>query len=495
MNSVPVRQVTPKQNPLEITPYEFVADNCSLPIGYCINCCRQKNITTYDDLQTTLNELFSTYVRILDSNGKSKAVAYNTNLLKYLNLINAAVSSEFNLYRPLLPEKYRQYLINNRQPNPTRFLILSHMLMPNLDYVYIQQNLNSLKFGVNAFWSRLIGTNSQQQSFLYLYSEIGGVGKSLFWKFIEAWAKKYKVSHTYSTITNSNFVGAEFNQNLICYIDDMTKSSLKDWPNMNRIIDGQSYKVEFKHDMPYYTKPRCLLITSSNFLPEENNYRRIQESLVRFSSNTFKITDAEVKEHFLMKNGSIDIDAYADIVEEWLLSAPYSNYSYEDCITDCISINFVDVLGEKKYAKFVIMLELMNRYPRNSFTPNGSGFAYASKKLEDKDKLLTADIAANILRTLANAKIIKQISDSTNSISVKYDLDPLYDNINEISKEEITLNINTWSKGASNLEKESVIIHKMFDYLSNKEPLIYYDNDPLIEVNERLRSQKDENNI
>lgn len=490
MTNIPVRQVTPKSLPLEITPYEFIADNCSVPIEYCINYCKKKKINTYEELQTNLNEIFSTYIRILDSNGKSKAVTFNISLLRYLSLIAATVSNEFNLYPSVIPDDYKQYLLSNKKPNPLRFLAFSHILMPNLDHVYFQQNLNSLKFACNTFWSRLAGGSSQLQSFLYLYSEIGGVGKSLFWKFIEAWAKKHNVSYSYSSITNSNFVGPEFNQNLVCYIDDMTKSSLKDWPNMNRIIDGQSYKVEVKYGSPYYTKPRCLLITSSNFLPEENNYRRIQNSLVRFSSETFKITDPEIKNHFLMKEGSIDIDAYADIVEEWLLSAPLPDYSYEDKNNSCAPINFVDVLGENRYTIFKIMLEIINQYPQGSFTANGSGFSYISKKLEDKDKFITPHDASNVLRTLANNKIIKQINDSVDLRTRKYDISPLYDNLDTISSEEIDYNISTWNKNAPNLKKESIIAHEMIKQLSSSFNYELKDNDPLVIADNRIREQQ-----
>lgn len=490
INTPPVRKINLKNTPLEITPYEFTSNDCQLPTEYILTYCKQNNISSYDDLQTTLNELFTSQIRIIDGKGNTKAVAFNTSFLKHLDMISLNVSSKLGLYPPIIPENYKQELLKRKKPNPARFLVLSHILMPNLDYAYLAQNLNSLKYAANAFWSRLEDNLFQQQSFLYLYSEIGGVGKNTFWNFIKVWAEKHNVNYSESSITNSSFVGPEFNRNLVCYIDDMTKSSLKDWPNMNKIIDGQSYKVEVKYSMPYYTKPRCLLIASSNFVPDENNYRRIRNSLIRFSSETFQITDPETQKHFLMKNGSIDFDAYADIVEEWFLSAPPLNYSYDEIAKNCAAINFVDILGNKRYPIFTTMIELLRTYPVNSFTPNGTGFSYISKKLEDKDRYITPDSAANILRTLANAKIIKQVSDNLNLVSKKYDLSPLYENADKILNDEIIYNFGTWDKSASNLVKESIIVHQMLNSF-DKSDLITGPDDPLVKTNERLRVQKE----
>ena len=297
-------------------------------VNYCEEYKKSMNAQklTYLYVRRACEEALTKYIKI--SSGKSKPYAIDSKeLLDRFDFFVDQTSKELDVFPDIVERPTIAQLKQKKKPNPIAFLYYTYLLMPNLDPNYFTQNMNNIRTSVNTLWDRLTQTkHSSLQSMLYLYSTEGGVGKSVFQNIIRDWAKTKKVNFAYSRVPHNQFVGDEYNKNAICLLSDITADECNNWNRMNDLIDGGDYVVEQKGKDRYELKAQAFLIGSSNFHSKDPNNRRMNHSIVQFGAT--KLDPISDHTAFVLKDDSVDIDYYIDIVDKWICSCPNNGFDY-----------------------------------------------------------------------------------------------------------------------------------------------------------------------
>ena len=460
----------PEPDPLTISPGFFTLNDCEIPLAYCKEYCEYKGTKTYEDVSKAIQEAFDTKIWILTgtidketNQPKSKPAGFDRELIKYRNDILTKVANSFEVYPPTIDSTYLEYLKTHKKPSPKDFLLASHLLLPDMQASNLVENLNNLKNAVNVLWDRIANIEAPEPSLLYLFSDIqGGTGKSLFWTFIETWAREKGVKVSATSIPTDKFCGSEYSKNAICYVDEATVKDLENWPRINPIINGTNYKVEEKGSKPYYPKTQCLLVIASNFKPlSENNPRRLERSYVSFR-DSFKITDPSFHKYFLLsKPGIIDKQAYVPIVEKWILSAPEESFDYSSYVNTVFQkgAKWRMALGDDGFIKLQQILQGIRSFDTTKLW-NATNVYY---RLKNNNDIATKDLGvaniSSILMTLSNKGLIKRAEkDNVNLHQVEYDLSPVFADADEILLGDITYGISGLSARDHNIVIEEAIV-------------------------------------
>lgn len=313
----------PEVEPVTVKKMNLTRDLIDILVNYCKLC----DIKNYEDVRQACRNCLSRYIFISNGN-KYISVSNSKDLIDRYDFLVDQTSSELGILPEIVSPLFLKKIEENRKPNPVEFLYYTYLLFPNLDPNQFSHNMNVIKRSVNVLWDRLSGTkHSSLQSMLYLYSTEGGVGKSVFQNIIYEWSKQNDIKVTSTRVPHNQFVGDEFNKNGICILSDIRKDECENWCRNNDLIDGTNYVVEKKGKDRYELKCQSFLIGSSNFKPKDENNRRIDNSIVTFSSSKLE----PITEHkaFKLKDNKVDIDYYVPIVDKWICSCPdiYFDYS------------------------------------------------------------------------------------------------------------------------------------------------------------------------
>lgn len=414
---------------------------------------------TYEELESVLTDLLSNYILISSSVWDDKnSITRTTRKLagqyedtkEIKNTLLHYFEEKYGIYKTLIPQDYLDYLIQNKKPDIYSFISYSLLLMPNLRYTEISKNINNLIRGVNAFWERIQGVRDPAIQFmLYLISEdTGGTGKGNFYTMIETWAKKHNIEIGSTKVSTNQFTSGIYHENILVWLNEVSKNVLNNWAGMNDMIDGKKYIIENKYKMPYESKVRSFIIASSNFRPQENNSRRI--AYIEFGSTQLD-PDTTRKVYKVTSEskvvGYIDFDYYADIFEKWLLSVPpYKSEGYS--FGQGFEFNNYQVLkwstelnNEEFYGLQYIcqaLNETTSQYSVNVIYKN----LLDKRRNEwdfDKRSVLGPTSIDAILRKLHQRGLIKKISEAKNTKSVYYDLQDLINDKDAIVSSEYRL--------------------------------------------------------
>lgn len=450
---------------------------------YIIETCKSLGISTFEEVQIVKSYCLNNKIFVWDGYNKDgsrklKPVSSEAIFKESIGM-TVDIAKELGIKQPkpiVIPSEYVEELKRKRNPNPAVFARTVQAMMPRLKYTNVIQNLNNMVRGMNALWSRILNSKSPIQSCLYLYSSKGKTGKGEFAKMANAWAIKHGAKSGFTNIPNNNFVGSEFGKNLLVSDTEVTRESVGDFSLLNKIIDGDEYVME-KKGMDRVSRPvTCFLILCSNFLPQDTNSRRINESLIIFSDIEFEVTrDNDNKEYIdngivlKKKDDAIDYDYYADLFETLLLSCPeykyrYNKYSYLTPVENSIFETameseptkvstlqaiavYLDALENKtgKTVKccspqflFERFNQLIKEYPQNGYFTDKGVQCYINQ--DDYDSVPFKDIVDksgkrkinDVLVTLRSKGLIKVAQEKSNSYAVMYDLTNLAENAKQI---------------------------------------------------------------
>ncbi len=327
--------------------------------------CKECGVVTYVGVKNCCSEALNQFIYV--DGARSTTIASKCKeFTDRFDFLVDKTASELGILPEIVNLKSFTKLVFNRKENPVEFLYYTHLLMPNLDPYYFSQNMNNLRNAVLVLWDRLSGIkHSSHQSMLYLYSTEGGVGKSVFQNIIEEWANNIGVKVTNTRVPHNQFIGDEFNKNGICILGDIRKDESLNWNKINELIDGSTYVVEQKGRDRYELKCQAFLIGSSNFKPDDENKRRINNSIVRFSSSRLEPISKYPDVFKLNTDGAVDIKYYIPYVTKWILSCPSIDFDYSKYQTlfkssasdwfeglddyDCYVLKKIALLSKRKY--------------------------------------------------------------------------------------------------------------------------------------------------
>ena len=304
--------------------------------------CKEVGASTYKDVEevfyySTINLIkYNTHKTFLDKNTNQQIdilePAIKNRVFRECDSFIKEIAYEAGVKDPLFGDaSYKEYLINNRKADPAKFIECIQFLTPMLDFAHIMENCNNSVKAINALWDRILelDSTSKSQSCHFSFSPFGEVGKSTFGKIVECWAKKHDIKCASAKLPTDKFTGPEFSKNLICFIDDIQSNDMKFWSNLNVIMDGGTYMVETKGRDAYPAESRCWLVVSSNFPVRDPNSRRVRDSIITYGDTKI---DRDNPEHYALskyrEDGSLDIDYYADVFEQMLLSCPKKGFTY-----------------------------------------------------------------------------------------------------------------------------------------------------------------------
>lgn len=499
MSVIPVRKIKPHEpDNLVLTRADFIGASKKTQyetvINYCTDYCKLFNLKETKEILNTLLYLYKNKVMIskkvtkkvekeIVENGVKKKVKFDETSdvpIPYAEFenklydtshdyISSQVLTALNVKPVIIDPTYYQYLLANKKPNAKDFLLCTQLLMPNLDVAMIEKNLDNLISAVNTLWSRLSQDDDQPQQLMYLFSNIlGGSGKGTFCKMLQVWAKAKGVEYGSAEISSDKFSDAVFNETAITVIQEAREDQLKNWPKMNDIIDGITYKIEGKGQVPYYAKPQCLLIVCSNEQPVENNPRRLRTSYIYFKSDGFKPKDNNSKTFFKWKTNpttgisNMDFEAYIPIVEKWILSVPPVGYQYP-CISQALLGNaykWARALERSEYWKLQEIAKTLNLdWSKEKWTAEGIYTKMREGDEYDKEKKLGRKSIASMLATLNQSGLIVKTKENVNEVYVQYDLSEVHKDADSIITGDINFEKIASNASTHNFFKEEQMVN------------------------------------
>lgn len=302
---------------------------------YITNACVIAKAEDVEEVKYILNYCLKNKIKLntnkFTEDGSYKLTpAINYRAFRESSMWCEGIAQDAGIKEKIIEPSYLEYLKNNRKEDPATFLECIKYLTPCLDYSHSIENFNNFVKAFNALWDRLLDKKNKRQSGLYLYSIIGGTGKTTFCNFLTEWANRKGVKLSTTRVPTDKFIGSEYSKNAICIITEVPKSALSNWEVMNNLIDGQTYRVEYKGRDPYEAEARSLIVCCSNFLPMEMNARRLRDSYIHFGSTPLNLSNEKHKELTRMnENSEFDYDFYVDLIEKALLSVPKASYTYD----------------------------------------------------------------------------------------------------------------------------------------------------------------------
>lgn len=308
------------------------------------------------------------------------------------------------------------------KPNNNKFIKAALKIFPNIDAYNVGASLTSLRLFIQNIYYNLgfPGLKPQQKS-LYLYSVLGGTGKSEFLKRLKIFLESKKLSYTASKPVG-RWVGAEYSGNLVDVVDEWMppKGQDKDLTisRLNNIIDNVLYDVEYKGENRYQVKSKSTLVFTSNFKPFDTNDRRygiIQYNEVPYSS----IEEEDLQKYFPERSNEEWNQIFTDLFE----SVPFNKiwkdkkYHNSDTLNELIWMA-KDIVKSSDYTNFDVssctIREFVSFYMK-MISVNG---AVNTKEL--KEKLFI--IKQCIRKSVAN-KLIKPAKWTNGNVEYsKYDL-------------------------------------------------------------------------
>lgn len=521
---LPVRKIKPHEpDNLVLSRADFIGASKKTQyetvINYCVDYCKLFELKETSEILKTLLYLYKNKIMIskrvtkkvekeILENGIKKKVKFDETIevpIPYAEFenklydtshdyISSQVLTALDVKPVIIDPDYYQYLLANKKPNPKDFLLCTEFLMPNLDAAMIEKNLNNLILAVNTLWARLSQGDDQPQQFMYLFSNIlGGSGKGTFCKLLQTWAKNKGVKYGSAEISSDKFSESVFNETAIAVIQEAREDQLKNWPKMNDIIDGISYKIEGKNQTPYYAKPQCLLIVCSNEQPVENNPRRLRTSYIYFKSDGFVPMDANSRNFFKWKtdpnNGisNIDFEAYIPIIEKWILSVPLMNYHYPDISQTLLgdAYKWASALERSEYWKLQEIVKALNtKWTKEKWTAEDIYDTMRKNSEYDKEKKLGRKSIASILATLNQKGMITKTKENVNEFYVQYDLAVIKEDADSIISGDVNFDKISSSAGSHNFFKEEQMINMYLNAVQDYSP-----SRNLLKFREELKKQ------
>jgi hypothetical protein len=421
--------------------------------------CKEVGASTYKDVEEifyySLRNLikYYTYKQFEDKNTHQLVdvvePAIKNRVFRECDSFIKEIAYDAGIREPLFNDpSYKEYLINNRKADPAKFVECIQFLSPMLDFAHIMENCNNSVKAINALWDRIleVESTSKSQSCHFSHAPFGDVGKSTFGKIVKRWAEKHGVKCTEVKIPTDKFVSIEFSRNLICIIEDIQKKDMGYWSNLNVIMDGGTYLIEQKGKDAYPAESRCWLVASSNFPVTDPNSRRVRDSILTYGST--KLDKNNPKHYALSKyreDGEFDIDYYADVFEQMLLSCPKKGFTYNkyEYLTPYAPSAFERAMGTDSENE---TLDTIAKYYKKSLN---KGVIVSPQTLHNRmtywmnnNITLCEDMPSEtpglkeisaVLIKLNQAKLIKCTTpEKKATYSKNYDVSPLLENLDEI---------------------------------------------------------------
>lgn len=426
--------------------------------------CKEVGVSTHQDVKDVLS--YSLHNLIKYNTGKQFE---DKNTHQYVDIIEPAyrnkvfresdslinrIAHDAGIKEPLFNDiSYKEYLIKNRKEDPAKFVECIQFLTPMLDFAHIIENCNNSVKAINALWDRILEVDSfsKSQSCHFSFSPTGDVGKSTFGKIVKLWAQKHGVKCAQVKLEEGKFVGAEYNKNLICIIEDIQQKHMKLWSDLNVIMDGSDYLIETKGKDAYPAEARCWLVISSNFPVRDPNSRRVRDSIITYGTQKL---DKDNPQHYALSkykdNGEIDADYYADVFEQMLLSCPKKGFTFNkyECLTPYSPSVFERAMGTdlengtldtiaKYYSKSAdkkVIVSPQTLYNRMANWMRGN-ITLCEDMPSDTPELKEISI---VLTKLTHAKLITCITpEKKATYSKEYDISSLLENIETILEPKI----------------------------------------------------------
>lgn len=434
---------------------------------FILSVCKMAEVKTIEEvvevgkycLENKIKVCCEGYKKGTNENGepiyipKTKSAMYDATF-KNCDTWFIGIATELGIKPEVISADYVSELKKKRNPNPLVFAQACQELLPCLDYTHAVKNLNNMVKGINTLWARILNKEKSNSSCLYLYSTIGGVGKSQFSLFIKHWAKKHGAACANASVPNNQFIGREFGENLIVIDEEVKLDQVKDFSYLNKIIDGNSYMMELKGKDKVAMPVTCFVVLCSNYTPNDANSRRIADSIIYFGDTRVDIKNPAHSQFCFkrLEDGEFNYDYYDEVFERLILSCPPSNFAYdkyshavpyqlsewESAMDNDFQINTLQAIAlylnstYETYRSFkkISSQTLFNRL--SHFASDGRGTVNSN---DDFDAVSFEDITKGgvhkVLSLLSQKNLIRVVSNK-DKYGKEFDLTKLEENVNSI---------------------------------------------------------------
>ena len=212
--------------------------------------------------------------------------------------------------------------------NNDKFVQAALKVLPNINAYTAGKSLTNLRSFIQNIYYNLNhpGLEAQQKS-LYLYSALGGTGKSEFIKRLRVFLDSKNLSYT-TVKPVGRWLGSEYSKSLVGFSDEWMPPRNYDRDitisKLNNIIDNVEYEVEYKGHNRYQTKSTASLVFSSNFKPFDTNDRRY--GIVEFNEIPYESISKDDKKQYFPERTQ---EEWNEIFNDLFESCPF-NKVYED---------------------------------------------------------------------------------------------------------------------------------------------------------------------
>ena len=441
MTNIPVRQIK-KQYPL-ISPLDEDNELISILSEACSSC------KSFEEVKSLAKQLMTDDIKVdlgWDNKGNKKiqtAALYQPfrNRLDFF-------SNQTCLNLNILPTIKTKPFTLKRDPDIADCRTAILLLFPNQNIAYLENNIKVIHRAVNTLWDRINQTRpTKRQSMLYLQSTEGHTGKTVFVNMLLEWARQRGLEVKENERVPSNqFISDSFSNKAIVVLNDLKEEEVREWAAMNNVIDGYTYVSEHKYKDAITLPAQAFILATSNFIPRDNNNRRIKESLFYMGSDP--ISDlVQAKVFKLDENNRADIDYYIPIIDKLLISCPYIKtdaFEYDNTFKEFLpphnDVNkFIDSL-EEEYLWILKAICKLYTTVCTQHTSNIITVATLTNKLNRNKEELEIDNSIrftcrqvyHIVRELVRRGLLTKPDDARGSYDIPYDITPIIEKADEI---------------------------------------------------------------